>query len=717
MLATPEVTWHERALVDLSLWLARTAQYSASHPACRQLAEKTHASVSRALAEAGQIVVGVVKDEVLIGGASTRHPTLRNRIGPCLHERGIMVLRVLDGVPLEELAALVDILNLPAQTVFDRGGVQRLAMEAGLARVQIEELAHDVTVEEREAQRRKARLSTFFKELLLGLLARHDIRDSLGEHILELLEHPEIAVAILEAQPGELAEATAGLALMVRQEELRSGLDLDEKLRKILLSLSPRSRDKVLIGLPTLVDEFRTALGSAFDGLSDREVAAYAGPTLRAHADDLDVALYALAAAVPRQAKRLTALRWAGLSFLDWPGDDPVVSEALATMAQPVEDYYSFWSERAVLRSAAEQALAAGDGLGDVAPPPAASWPPAAVDPRDVIPAFDGRRSVADLITMATRTRTFDRFCEGLPAAADAILADESAAGVIGILRGLASAAVTPEHSVSAAAALGRIAASSAPRVLSELEAESAHSDGESLEELGLVTRLLTMGAPGAVLDRLDESENRKMRRILLDALSRAGLGLLPLIRPRLASNKWFVVRNAVLLLSRIGGSASDYEGVLRHSEERVRLEVVRAVRTLPADEAATSILVRMLSDTSVEIRNNACLLLRGDLLSTVAVAELQRIVVHESTPDAIRLAGVEALSQCPRDEASRALYELLHPSGLMEAGGISHMRDLAAVALKRAAAPAAAELFAKGLASSVRRVRRACERANGVPG
>jgi hypothetical protein len=225
------------------------------------------------------------------------------------------------------------------------------------------------------------------------------------------------------------------------------------------------------------------------------------------------------------------------------------------------------------------------------------------------------------------------------------------------------------------------------------------------------------MGAPGAVLDRLDESENRKMRRILLDALSRAGHGLLPLIRPRLASDRWYVVRNAVVLLARLGGSASDYESVLRHSEERVRLEVVRAVRTLPADEAAMALLVRMLSDPAAEIRNNACLLLRGDLLGPAAIADLQRIVVHDTTPDAIRIAGVEALSQSRRDEAARSLYELLHPSGLIEAGGISQMRDVAAVALKRAAAPSAAELFAKGLASSVRRVRRACERANGVPG
>ncbi|MGD0529898.1 MAG: hypothetical protein ABSE49_32480, partial [Polyangiaceae bacterium] len=224
MLVGPNITGHELALVELAQWIGSTLQYGPRHPAARRLADKAYATLTEALAEASPLVVGVLKDEILVGGVPSRHPTIRTRIGPCLHERGAIVLRFLHGVPLTEVSALVDILTMPPQTVFDRGGVLRLAMEAGFARVQLEELGHDVTAEEREAQRRRAKLRSFFKEVLLGLLARHVVDARIAEHLVELLEHPDIAVTILEEDPAGLAEAAAGLALMVRQEERRTGL-------------------------------------------------------------------------------------------------------------------------------------------------------------------------------------------------------------------------------------------------------------------------------------------------------------------------------------------------------------------------------------------------------------------------------------------------------------------------------------------------------------
>ena len=38
----------EHFLVELTRWLARVAQYSASHPACAKLGESVHAALSRA---------------------------------------------------------------------------------------------------------------------------------------------------------------------------------------------------------------------------------------------------------------------------------------------------------------------------------------------------------------------------------------------------------------------------------------------------------------------------------------------------------------------------------------------------------------------------------------------------------------------------------------------------------------------------------------------
>jgi hypothetical protein len=675
------------------------------------MADKALASITEALAASSPLVVGVVKDDVLIDGISSMHPAIRGRVGPNLHERGVMVLRILRGVTSEELAALVEILQLSPQAVFERGGVTRLAVDAGLARVQLDELAHDVTAEERDAQRRRTRLRSLFKEVLLDLLGRRVVDARTAEQLVELLEHPEIAVAVLEAEPAGLAEAAAGLALMARQEEKQSGLPLADKVRTVLLALSPRARDRVLVGLPTLVDEFRAALKWAFDGLSDREVATMVAPSLRAHANDLDVTLYALSAAVPGTGRRLSALYWVGGQFFDWPADDSGCTEALATLARPVDEHVSFYSERTALRSAAERALAASERLAGILPPVSPNGAPYASEPPSPPPGFDGRQSVAEVIRIATRTRSFEAFCEGLPVAAGTLLADGSNAGVLGILSGLAL--VPADAREAAAKAAARVAEQSAPGLLDHFEAESARPESGALgDDIGPVVRVIAEAAPGAVLDRLDTSTNRRMRRILLDALSRRGGSLVGLVRPRLADPRWYVVRNAVVLVGRSGGDVGDLASAHDHPDERVRLEVVRALRVMPPSSDGMTLAVRMLADPSAEVSRGAGLLLRGDLLDADTIAELERVIADDARLDDVRLAGIEALGRSTRDEAAEALFQLMHPVGLIESSAAGHVRDQAALALHGCPAQAAGERFARGLASSVRRVRRACERA-----
>jgi hypothetical protein len=702
--AQGNISLHERALVELAQWMARAAQYSVAHPARKQFGEKTFATLTEALALESPLEIGVLKDDVLVGGVSARAPAIRTRLGPALHERGALVLRLLHGVTLQELSALVDILTLPATTVFDRGGLLRLGMDAQFARIQVEELAHDVTAEEREAQRRRSKLRSFFKEILLALLARRILDPRLAEHIVELLEHPEIAVMILEEDAAGLTDAVAGLALVVRQEEQRSGVPLAEKLRVVFLMLSPKSRARLLVGFPALVDEFRAAVAWVLDGFSEKEIARFAYPAIRENAADLEHVLYALSVAVPHGGTRLSALRWLGLTFFDLPADDQAGTEALRGLAKPTADYDSFHGEREALRELSQQALVARAPIARGVAQPAGA---AAAAP------FDARRSVAEVIGIATRTRSFDRFCEALPAAAETVLAEGSSDAVIGMLRGL-SAVRSPPWQEHATLALNTVAATSAERVLADLDAASSSVEGEALEEIGSIVRLLAPTAPAMLLERLDQSENRKMRRMVLDALTLAGPTLMPLLRARLRSDQWFVVRNAVLLLGRVGASAHELGAVQRHPDERVRFEVVRALRTMPATEASMDLVVRYLTDPSAEVRQHAYPLLRGEILGDAAIADLERVAADDGQSAEVRRRVVEALGRCERDAAALALFKLLHPQGLIESSASSEMRDVAAYALRRSRAPAAPEYFERGLGSSVRRVRKACERAAG---
>jgi hypothetical protein len=289
-------------LFELAQWLARVQQYSASHPACAQLGERTHRALLRSLSHEPSLTVEVQKDGVNVRDVPVAHAAVRERFAPHLYERGVVAVRFLKGVTVEELTGLIELLTLPVQTTFDRGGLSSLTSERGIGRIQIEEIAHDISADERDAQRTRARLRARFSEVLRNLLAGRPPGGLTAEELLQLLDHPEMAVTILEEAPLLIVESLAGLCLMVREQEQKLAVDLFGRLRVIIMALQPSSHDRVLLGLPPLGGELREALAWALGNLDEDELARVALASFRAHARELEVPLYALAVAAPRDA-------------------------------------------------------------------------------------------------------------------------------------------------------------------------------------------------------------------------------------------------------------------------------------------------------------------------------------------------------------------------------------------------------------------------------
>lgn len=746
----------EQVLVELSLWLARILQYSASHPACAELGAKVHRTLSRALQASSPISYGVLADDVVFDDTPTRHPAIRGRLAPHLHERGVLLLRFSHGVTLDELTTFVELLTLPTQTIYDRGGMLRLVLERGLVRVQVEEIAHEVTDDERNAQRTRRRLRDFFRDMLRNLIASRSVDVALRERLAELLAHPDIACSILQEDPVGIAEAVAGFSLMVRQEEQRRGLRLAPRLREVLLALSPQSKARLLVGLPSLVGEFRAALVWAFEAFSEDELARMAFPAVRAHAADLDAVLYALSVAVPGDGRRIASLRWLALALYDLPLDDATALEALGQIARPVAMYESYRDERECLQVHAARAVAsaafrappapfdmslalASPGVPALTIPPVRplSMPPVSIAPGAYTssmpppfsmpppgapegstrppPLVNGRFTVAEVIRIAARTGALGRLCRALPSVAEALVEEGASDAVVGVVRGLSDVA---PHDTSGLASVALHAVGSSPaaaKILDEIDTASAATEGDDLADMVATVNLVVMLAPEAAVERLETTQNRKMRRVLLDALPHAGASLLPLVRSRLMSSQWYVVRNAVLLIGRCGGTTRDLASVARHPNEKVRLEVARALRAVPQDEASMEIVAGYLADPSHEVSQIARILLRGELLGVGSIATVEAFAADESQPEDIRLRCVTALGRSAHDAAAEALFKLIHPRGLLDTS--AGVRDAAAVALRASHAPGAAALFEEGLRSSTRRVRKSCERAAGSGG
>ena len=697
---------HNETFFELAQWLARVMQYSASHPACAQLGERTQRALMRSLLVESPVTVDVAKDGMSIAGAQVTHAAVRTRLAPHLHERGVLLLRFFPGTSVEDLTALIELFTLPVQTTFDRGGLRGLLHERSVSRIQIEEIAHEISADERAAQRRRERLRTRFADALRELLARRSIRGLTGAELLELLGHPDLAVAILEEDPLGIAEALAGLCSMVREEEKATGLELYPKLRVIILALSPPSHDRALLGLPPLVGDFRSALVWGFDGLAEGELATVALASFRSHAASIDLTLYALSVAVPHDGRRISTLRRVGLYFYDLPGDDTNATELVTVCALDSGEVDSYSRERDTLQTHAMRAMNRRGAFGKQSVPPAGL--PGVV--HDYV--GDSRRIMSELVKMASRTRRFQQLCAKLPATALTLARAGSKESVMGIVDGLRSVA-RPELLELARETLRAVLSPTvAGHLLENVDTDTADIAGPALDELIVTVRLLTAYAPAVVFEQLEMSESRKMRRIFIEALTAAGPKLMPLVRKKLHAGSWFVVRNAIVVMSRIGANAAELLPVVAHRNEKVRLEVLRALRVMPPDMQMMDYVATYLTDPVQEIRQHSAVLLRGELLSEASVLRLEKIALAEDQPEDLRRRVVEALGRCPLDAAATALFTLLQPRGLIELGSL---RDNAAVALRGSPAPLAGGYFAEGLKSPAWRVRKACERAAGA--
>lgn len=217
------------------------------------------------------------------------------------------------------------------------------------------------------------------------------------------------------------------------------------------------------------------------------------------------------------------------------------------------------------------------------------------------------------------------------------------------------------------------------------------------------------------VLDLLERSDSRKLRRALLDVLLSAGGGLLASVQTRLQSSQWYVTRNMIILHTRLGGGAEELRALADHPHAQVRVEVVRSLRAMSRDPAASDIVAKRLSDSAPEVAQAAITSLATMELSGPVVSALEAVAADETRGEDARRTAIQVLGGSRSDAAPDALLRLMQPHGLIDAPSTGTLRDDAARALHGCPAAGAPARFEEALHSTVRRVRKACERALGT--
>ena len=148
------------------------------------------------------------------------------------------------------------------------------------------------------------------------------------------------------------------------------------------------------------------------------------------------------------------------------------------------------------------------------------------------------------------------------------------------------------ETAVRLAPLLGAIRSAPAREVINQSGVPAAVRAFRTVEKSrhpDLTALLIALGEPAlpAVLAALGEEESLAVRKRLLEVVARQGPRALPYVRPLLDDPRWYVLRNAVFLLRRLGGG--DAPALLKSRIEgahpKVLLEILKALVELQDPE------------------------------------------------------------------------------------------------------------------------------------
>lgn len=180
----------------------------------------------------------------------------------------------------------------------------------------------------------------------------------------------------------------------------------------------------------------------------------------------------------------------------------------------------------------------------------------------------------------------------------------------------------------------------------------------------------------------LEGESDRTRRGRLVEAIRSMGSASLPALMDALASPTWYLVRNALTLLSDLGdaGCMSAIVPMLRHPEPRVRRTAVRTLWKLGGPGAEPHLLARI-KDTDGETLQEILFVL-GQLRSEGSLPQVAELAQDKRVLERLRVQALDTLGQIASPMALPVLLECLRRKSFFVGGEPRAIRLAAAKAL-----------------------------------
>jgi len=235
------------------------------------------------------------------------------------------------------------------------------------------------------------------------------------------------------------------------------------------------------------------------------------------------------------------------------------------------------------------------------------------------------------------------------------------------------------------------------------------------LEEVNAYLVLLQKNSVKPLIKLLGELKNSKARRVFCDALAEIGKNANELFTPFMDDRRWYLVRNIMYILGRIGKEQSlpYIQRAMSHEEIRVRREAIQALGLIGGPKAI-GLLVKSLTDNDVRIRCMAAINL-GKMGKKAGLVPLLEVVqskeFYKREPAEIK-AFFNAIGMVGSNEAVPVLQQLLERKSWFGRGKTDEIRLGAANAMAMIGSPEARAVLEEGKNSKDESIRDACAQA-----
>ncbi len=595
---------------DLNIARRNWSAYPQGHPVIVNSLQKLDSVIHSMLEKKPVVSLGITRDSILIGEEFVEkgNPVCRS-VAFALFERGIGTLIIKNPPSIEEFASILTLFTFKREDILGRGGIVALWQEAGVTSIDVIGIRYDRFSGTEESSINDTDLPEFEGNLWEQLVRAM----SIGESDLDLVGlgsfkgemSPELLAETLNSRyisnktrvSGKLSSTVSKNTLKVMREILsREHEQLDDitgnsrrmettyqdGLLSFFKALDPTLRRKILDGFCEV----------SSDSSSDVEdIMSTIGPAL----------LQETYATAQEYASAPTLLKGILRKLLPHSSDFFETVTPFEEAKQKIKSLLVEHEQEAYIPEEYFNDLQ--DVMSDMAFKPLAkqdlqtfmkTLQPSAIETRS-------SEIILQLVITDPGGGNSEQLIKNLTEMCVSFLELGDYDQVLKILNQAADPAFPTETRMAMRKAF------SSPEFLEEIISGLTIWGKSRYDQVIMLIRIIGRPFIEPLLNRLTEEDNMSLRRFLMDRILYFGDAAIPGLVARLSDNRWYVLRNIIVMLRTIapGRETEPLKPLLRHSNIKVRHEALKSL-LIAGDQMAERMVMRDLDSTDHETQLSA---------------------------------------------------------------------------------------------------------------